>query len=1083
MVSRISKSARFSRQAPSIKPTRVAPDVKTTKKSTRVTPTKKATAPPPRPSPVITPVIKPPSPSKVSKSTRVSGARVIIPSRTVTPARTTPIVQPPVIQQTVKRPSPEPNVIVQQPTQVTKTSITQDEKGNIASSTSSTVETPSAVQEVDEKTGPKVPLVPGVPGLIGGVSLVAGTIPFQETKQKSQAEETFFGFKKPEGGAAESRAEALDLSEKVLSEERIEVPTEEVVEIIPGGEPTQETRTFIDPNTGLLTTEVITTTPGDIEVTTQKGGEIVKQQIGQSEVKPDLSDPLGSLVSGVSQSALNEVIGIKNIPAAVTGGEQEELFATPSAILGEGLFSAVGSLGGQIFDLGRQAAGKKKAEAGEQIKTFGIAGDEVTFTQQERGPDAFQILEESGQRATRIAVADPLFAVGDIAVQVPLLVVAPVKAVSVAIKGIGAAGKAVKLASKGVGAVKGKKLLSATGEAVTSPKPKTPLAKTFEQEFLQAEQIKKAQAPQKGQIEQFGSLSKAEQDKLLKSQRSQFEEALSKTQQSPKVKRDLGVGEETAEFAQRRRDASEFAKLPEERISPSQIDPDLQKAIKDLESGGTPSRFSDIPEIIPFDQPIPSKAGVFKRPIATTPLEESTTRLGKEATLTPIDLGKGIGRFLDEGDDLSGLGKGGGAKPPPPPTPPPSGFTGSAFDLGRGAGISRIEPTAGISGFSSESIQLGGGVVKKTPKITNSQIEKLSKTAKIPKDKAEKILRDAGEKGVDSAEFKTVTTPEGLNLINKQVAKQTTALKELEKARAALQKTKSTQKTVSSIADQKTQKKLSDLIKKEKTKAKTSGKSIQAEKATQNALRKLISAEKAKTGTKAISSTEDILFKKPRKLKGLTDDVSEIQIRRPGQVGILGGIATGVAIGSAVGLGLNQEQITQPKVLQNPNLFNKEISRLVKDPTIQIEKTVQKPKTTTVQKPISDTIFDTRQDQRFAITSIFPQEQITRQQQQQSFFQEQQIQQPIQEITTSQIITPPGLPFDFGGIGKDEVADDRPQKRFFRLFDIAKTPFGRVEVGLGAQIQSEKPIFEFDEELDKRGQRREKNLAEAFFDL
>lgn len=1055
MVRRIAKSSRFTRSVPSIKPTRVTKDVPTKKEPTRKTTPKKATAPPPKPSPVISPIVT--QPTQIT-ATRKASARVVIPSRTVTPTRkVTPIVQPsPVVQpktptKRTSAPAAKPKVVVQEPTIVTKTTIKQDPKtGDVQDLKEEIAESPTAVQE----TKPKVPLIPGVPGLVGGATVLASgggvnAVPFQETTPKTEAEQAFKleGFKPAE---SKGGAEALDLSERVLSEERIEVPTEELVEVIPGGEPTTETRTFIDPATGLLTTETVTTVPGDIEVTTQKGGEIVKQQIGQSEVKPDVSDPLGSFTKGATQSALNEVIGIKNIPAAVTGGEQEELFATPSGILGEGLFSAVGRLGGQIFDIGRQAAGKPEAKPGEQITTFGIGGDQITFEQQERGPDAFTILEQSGQRATRIAVADPLFAVGDIAVQVPLLVVAPVKAASVAIKGIGAAGKAVKVASKGVGAVKGRKLISASGKAVTEPRPKTPLSKTFEEEFTQAQRIQEARAPDAAKLQDFGSLSKAEQNKVLARQRNEFELALTKSQEErPKFKRDLGPAEETAEFAQARRDASEFAKIPKERISPSQIDPDLQKAIKELEEGGDPSRF---------------QTGF---------------------TETSIDLGRGIGRRLgDDIGDIDDVFKGGGAKPPKPPTPPPSGFTGAGVDLGRGAGIARQEPTAGISGFTSDVVGLGTGVAKKTPKVTKSQIDKLKKSANISEDKAKSILDDAAKKGSDSSEFKTVTSPEGLLQIRKTVAKQTTVLKELEEARKALQKTKSTQKTVASVADQKTQRRLSDLIKKEKAKAKTAGKSIEAEKATQNALRKLINAEKAKTANKAISSTEDILFKKPRKLKGVADEVSEIQISKT-RAGILGGVATGVAVGSAVGIGLNQEQINQPKILEDPKLFNKEISRLVKDPTIQIEKTVQQPKVTTVQKPISDTIFQQRQDQRFGIATLIPQDEITKQQTQFTDFTQQQRQQPIQEIITSQVQQQQfgrGFPFfDFGGIGKDEAADDRPQRRFFRLFDIAKTPFGRVEVGLGAQIQSDRPIFEFDEELEKRGKRRERNLAEEFF--
>jgi len=292
-IRRVSKSARFSRSIPSIKPKRTVPDKKVVKKPTAVKKVSKATTfkktTPPTVKPTVTKKVST-SFQKASKAT----AKVRLPGK--------------------KTPSPKPVVRAVTPTK------------------KPTKKPTKTVQGKQVKT---VPLIPGVAGFVSGLPLVAGQvspIPFQEDTPESAGEQAFKikGFKP---ATSKGGAQALDLSDTVLSEERTELPTEFVEEIIPGGPPVEETRTFVDPVTGLVTTETKTTTPGDVVVTTKKGGESVKQTIGQSEVKPDFSDPLGSLFKGASQSILNEVIGVKNIPAAVKGEEQEEFFATPSGIL------------------------------------------------------------------------------------------------------------------------------------------------------------------------------------------------------------------------------------------------------------------------------------------------------------------------------------------------------------------------------------------------------------------------------------------------------------------------------------------------------------------------------------------------------------------------------------------------------------------------------------------------------------------------------------------------------------------------------------------------------------------------------
>jgi len=77
----------------------------------------------------------------------------------------------------------------------------------------------------------------------------------------------------------------------------------------------------------------------------------------------------------------------------------------------------------------------------------------------------------------------------------------------------------------------------------------------------------------------------------------------------------------------------------------------------------------------------------------------------------------------------------------------------------------------------------------------------------------------------------------------------------------------------------------------------------------------------------------------------------------------------------------------------------------------------------------------------------------------------------------------PGIGFPFEGSRKDELKESKKQRRFFRVFDIAKTPFGKIDVGLGAQRQSDKPIFEFLEEDEPKPKSKSKNLGEEFFSI
>ena len=955
-------------------------------------------------------------------------------------------------------------------------------------------------EKEQERAGAGVPFIAGVPALIGSAGVVAKqNIPFQETElsKKQTAAQKAEGFKGVgEGflggrGAVEARAEAFDLSEKVLSEEEGGPP---VTTIIPGGPPVETiipggpSVTVTDPITGVTTTTkpgdtIITDTPGDITQIDRPGAI---QTIGQSKVESDFSDPLGSLGAGISQSALNEVIGIKNVAALATGGEQEDFFVTPSSIFFDSSFKAIQKFGGEIFDLGRQAAGKKKVEAGQSITTFGIAGDEIRIDQQERGPTSGEILQTGSDRFIRVASADPLFAVGDIAVQTALLAVAPVKAASVAIKGIGAAGKFAKVASKGVGAIKGRNLISASGKIVTKPKPKTPISTTFADEFQASAVIEKAQAPTKAQLAKFNKLTTREKSNLVRSQREEFELAIDTAQKKPKVK-GLGIGEETAEFAQRRRDAADVARLPKERISTSQLSPDLQKSIKELETGGT-----DLFKV----QGVTSKnfgVGIAKTSSKVESTREKALRIRaeKEAArqfdITNVSLGKGIIKF--PGDDFAGGAVKGGKRPPggtggtPPPPIAGTGFSQDFLNTLSKTPKKSVFDEAGIafgssrSGFTGTTIELGKSLVRKTPRvIPKAQIDELAKKTGRTKQAAEKNIREAAEKGIS---FDELTTGAGRLVLKTELA--TAKVATLKQTKLLKQK-----QLAENLAKQKAitkQKELVATLKKQRAKATTKASKAKVEAQTQAVLRKLIVAEKAAKAAKVAQKSElDILLAKPRKLKGKgTDDIFDtVRTPKGKTTGILGGVLTGTAIGVGVGLG--------NLGLQDPKVVQKDPTRLIFDPgTKQTQFTKQPTITTNIFRQPTKTT--TIREPRLATTFFQLPGQTTKTQQPSTTKTGQPFQQKITQPLITTVIPPsqgpPGFPpgsgFPFDGSRKDEAKETKSQRRFFRLFDVAKTPFGRIEVGLGAQVQSDKPIFEF-EDVPLRSGKKRRNIGEDFFE-
>ena len=379
--------------------------------------------------------------------------------------------------------------------------------------------------------------------------------------------------------------------------------------------------------------------------------------------------------------------------------------------------------------------------------------------------------------------------------------------------------------------------------------------------------------------------------------------------------------------------------------------------------------------------------------------------------------------------------------------------------------------------FESTLIKAGRATVRTTPKvIPKAQVDQFAKITGRTKPASEKLIREAAEKGISFDELTQAGKGARLQTVLKTA--QVTALKETK-----LLKTKQLAENLAkqkAIAKQKT---LVETLKKQRAKATTKSSKALVEKQTQSALRKLIVVEKAAKAAKITQKSElDILFKKSRKLKGKgTDDFLET-IRTPkGKTsGILGGLLTGTAIGAGVGLG-SLGGLEDPKVIQKPSTISifdpgTKQTQFTKQPLITTNIFQQPSKTTQIRQPRLATTFfqlpgQTTKTQQPSTTKI-----------QQPFAQK--IQQPLITTIIPPSQGPPGFPpgsgFPFDGSRKDEAKETKSQRRFFRLFDVAKTPFGRIEVGLGAQVQSDKPIFEF-EDVPLRSGKKRRNLGEDFF--
>jgi len=958
------------------------------------------------------------------------------------------------------------------------------------------------------KTGLAAARSKGLPGLLGGVGVVTGalgggvpaTVPFQATTPVTKGVQQFTleGFKAPgEGfagglGAADARGAALDISEKVLSEEKI--PGITTTTKIPAGKPKTETKTFLDPNTGLLTTRTVTTQSGGGFSTVTEGGG-VKQTLGVSEVKPDFSDPLGSLFAGASQSALNEVIGIKNIPAAVSGGKQEDFFATPSSILFGGLFDAAARAGGQIFDLGRAVAGKKKVQAGQSITTKGILGDTITVNQQVRGPDSLSILSDSGLRASRIAAADPLFAIGDAAVQIPLLVVAPLKAGSLAIKGIGVVGKAAKttgqLTTRSVGGVLkvGKVVDTPIAGGTARVQKNIPFSLPGS---LGGGKVRRG----------VGTGKPTEDDFLLGFGREIEAEkaagALRKLKDAPTPKRTKfrppKPGEE--DFARAFTKERAFSEtldevaLPKRRAPTARLDPSVRTGIlgtvddfrsikptvtrtptERLQSAIIPDIVTETKRTIPrsISTKPAKKTPRSQFPEAPTQVESVVDTKFRDVLGLGVAIGKG--KKLTQAQESAALlaQRGKVQKARVAQEFGPEGRVGGIIQEGKIVRFgdefkspgTKTKPRPGtgpatIAKFSDEDITTFS---KRTGKSK-------AETTKIFK--KEKAKADAGESNF----LNTFKTNKGLILVSKITEKaelDSLKLNRLQKAKTALAKTKAKKpKGIDPAEALRTQRVL-------KTIAKSESK-LSADKLTQKTLKGLITKEKIQIGLRNLGKVKPprkpptSILKKARKPPspiarglGIIDEAPPARTpkgKAGPRAGIIGGI-TGVGV---VGI------LTRPDQSNRfDNIFAPPSVKQVLDPgTRQVTTTTQPQRVITDQPTRFTNLFDTRTPQTTRTR------QTTREAARQR--QQQQVRSDTFLITQQQNIFGPRRRGGGGGTPGPELKSNR---RFFRVFDVARTPFGRVERALGQQVQSRREIGEISDVLGKP--KKSKNLNEKFF--
>lgn len=980
---------------------------------------------------------------------------------------------------------------------------------------------------IKKQGGVDVPLIPGVAGFLGGLGMFS-----QQPQAPAPVLDPFgqieyiplAGYFTP---SSKARQSALNLEPVILKQ--VSVKGKDVI-LPPTGTPTIDiktitglpeisTRTFIDPLSGGLGQEKTTTTSK--QTTTSKiiplGGigtsTDVYTQKGRSLITPDFSDPLQSAFRGPAETIYNEIVGVKDIYQQVydfgrgAAGkapvfQPETYFATPQQIGYQGAIEAAAiqgqDFGGAIFDLGRIVTGKAPVAVPQGLEK------------------SRAVLESAGTRAVRTVEADPIYGGTALALEVgsyfipftwPKKILKGVEIGGAFVKGLAKgltkADNAIPVSAKTFG---GKKITTKSGIEIIVPsgnKPSSPLTSALREETGSLPGIGNA-------FKRSGEEIKAE---TVAAHRQAFEDAL---------KKKLGVSE--AEAQQIAQEATEkeiaTAKLRDALVSKSKaLRAEQDKAVAEsfFEKSGKKGPAQGIPENIrrgmspdlnnlEFSPGIRSRFGTKELPslpgyeqAADATFRESLGLGIKVAKNEPFTIYEQAAAKTIQAERAEKLLKAKAVRQEGVTTYAPDAFNEYLFG-GPAGKIGGIVKGEDIIRFGDDFTDFGETAASKTrprppptppapstvTKVTKEQTQNLAKRAGITENEAKTILDKQAKRAEQTGDdfgYRTLTTTGGLDIVQ-QVAEETATksarLRKLEKAAQDLAEQKDEFK-ISSIADQKTQRQLSKLIKDEKL--------LSPEKATQKALRNLIKEEKITIGIKALDDVPIGKAKKPA--SGVTrfgdeaiEDIfrygdeapSQPKPRARAKAGAIAGTLAGGALLGGLLLGGEQKPVEATTTTYGESF---------QDPLIDIQRGVLQEKTKTrqegKQKLGTGTIFDygsrldtgTKRKTNTRTTNIY------------DIFQQQK-QEQVQETRQEELYN-----YRYGGGGFSfGVPDERSEskgsaRKFYRVFEVAKTPFGTIERGLGTQVQSSAPIFEISDVLGQKQQkpRGKKKTEEDIFSM
>lgn len=969
---------------------------------------------------------------------------------------------------------------------------------------------------IKKQGGVDVPLIPGVAGFLGGLGMFA-----QQPQAKEPVLDPFGqieyipleGYFTP---PTKARQSALNLEPVILKQTTVKgkdviippkgTPTIDIKTIT--GLPEISTRTFIDPLSGGLGEEKTTTTSK--KTTTSKiiplGGigtsTDVYTQKGRSLITPDFSDPLQSAFRGPAESIYNELVGVKDIYQQVydygrgAAGKApvfkpETYFATPQQIGYQGAIEAAAiqgqDIGGSIFDLGRIVSGKAPVAVPQGLEK------------------SRAVLESAGTRAVRTVEADPIYGGTALATEIGSYLI-PFSWPKKILKGIEIGGAFVGGLVKGITKVekiipvgaktisKGKPTKAGIGEIIapSGRAPSIPLTSALREETgslpgvstaferstadVKAETVAAHRQSFENALKKKGGLSEAEAQQIAQEATEKqiatqkLRDALVAKSKALRAEQDKAVAESFFETSGKRGPAQGIPENIRRGMSPDLSNLDF--------SPGITSRFGT--------KELPSLPGYEQAADAT--FRESLGLGIKVAKKEPFTIYEEATAKTIQAERAEKLLKAKAVRQEGVTTYAPDAFNEYLFG-GPAGKIGGIVKGEDIMRFGDDFTGFGETAASKTkPRppstrpapstvrtVTKEQTQNLAKRAGISEDDAKTILDKQAKRAEQTGDdygYRQLTTEEGLGQVQiyaEEAATKSAKLRKLEKAAQDLAEQKDEFK-ISSIADQKTQRQLSKLIKDEKL--------LSPEKATQKALRNLIKEEKIKKGIKSLDETPiSKRFGEGEDLFRFGDEAPIPKSKGRIKIGAAAGIATGALLGGL----LYTEQKPVEAVTTG---YGEKYS----DPLLDIQSNVFQEQTKTKQTGKQKTTTGQVQDYNFGYGQQQGQTKkttgrITNQESVLDIFQQQKTRQ-TQETRQEEIYN-----YRFGGGGFGFGAgDERSEpsgsaRRFFRVFEVAKTPFGTIERGLGTQVQSSAPIFEISDILGQPKQKGTKKKSQDIFSM